>query len=105
MTPKPALLEDFERWIVGYSDDPVLRPVVISLGGHAVIVVAPLLLAVYRSASVGAAGVLGFLLGVSAWLARVEIRQRGPRALTAAIVGSWVLGIACAFLFEWTQVI
>lgn len=103
--PAEGHLTSLERWVVGYADDLMLRPVLWSLAGHAVVVVAPLLLAIWRTGSVVAAGVTLLLLVVSGWLAVAEVRHRGLGGLTLSLVGSWVGGAAFAVVCEWTGVI
>jgi hypothetical protein len=101
-----GVLESLRALVVGYSDDSVLHPVLLSLGGHAVVVVAPLLLSVWRTGSVLAALIALALVVPSAWICGVEItHRRRPAWITATVVGSWVGGAAFAVFCEWTQVI
>ncbi len=115
MTPPPAgpprggprgPLDAVRELVEGYSDDAGLRPVLLSLAGHAVVVVAPLFLAVWRTGSGSAALLALGLLAASVWIAQVEVAHRGrPAGITWSLVGSWVGGAAFAVFCEWTQVI
>ena len=101
-----GLLDSARALVRGYSDDAMLRPVLLSLAGHAVVVVAPLLLAIWRAGSGSAALLSLALLAVSAWVAAVEIAHRGrPAAITAALAASWLGGAVFAAFCEWSQVI
>ena len=78
-------LDWVQGWVVGYSDDPALRPVLVALGGHLVVVAAPLLLV------------------ASGWLTRVEWAHRGrPGAIGASLWASWLGAVVFAWFCERT---
>jgi hypothetical protein len=96
-------LDWVQGWVVGYSDDPALRPVLVALGGHLVVVAAPLLLVGWRTGSVLAWVSTALLLVASGWLTRVEWAHRGrPGAIGASLWASWLGAVVFAWFCERT---
>lgn len=93
-------------WVIPYLDDSILWPVAISLLGHVVVVIVPLMLDVYRAGTVSSAVVLLVMLGVSGWLVRLELRAiKRPGALTGVLGAMWLVSLPFAWFAESTGVL
>lgn len=92
------------RWFLQYVRDTTLLPVTIALFGHFVLLLAGLLLAIWRAGSVGAGLGLAVLGALSVGLAAVEARivGIGGRA-TWIVVATWLGGVALAWYSERTD--
>lgn len=87
-----------DRWVLVFVREPTLWPVLVVLIGHAVALLAPLLLWALRDGRSGPLVLLsllgaGSLSGV-AW----ELRRRGPGALTGLLASTWLLSAGAAWL-------
>ncbi|MCB9684812.1 MAG: hypothetical protein H6738_14575 [Alphaproteobacteria bacterium] len=87
-----------EQWVLPYTEEPILRPVLFSLLAHVVVVMVPVLLDVVRTGSGWSVFLLLASLVVTAACVGVEIRAIGrPRVVTLLTVATWV-GI---LFFSW----
>ena len=85
-----------DRWILVFVREPTLWPVMLVVIGHAVALLAPLMLFAYRDGQRGSAVTLA-VLGIPCLAGVVwEIRRRGPGALTGLVASTWSLGVAAA---------
>jgi hypothetical protein len=105
--PPPAterVADAVDRWFLQYVRDMNLLPVTLALFGHLVLLVAGLLLGVWRTGSVGAGLGLAVLGALSVGLGAVEARVVGigGRA-TWIVVATWLGGVALAWYSERTD--
>lgn len=95
-----------QEWVLPYVDDSVLWPVAVSLLGHVVIVIVPLMLQVWRHGSVGAGVLLAALLVGTVWLVRMEALAVGRvGALTGVLAVMWAVSFPAAWFAEVTGVL
>jgi hypothetical protein len=100
---RPSLPVAVETGFLVYVRDPNLMPVTLALFGHVAILITGLLLAVWRSASWLAGGALLVLAAATVSLVVIELRQAGrPSRAGVVFVGTWMLGLAVAWLAERT---
>jgi len=85
-----------DRWLLVFVRESTLWPVLLVLIGHAVALVAPLLLWAIRDGERGPAWALALLGLPSALGVAWELRHRGPGALTGLLLSTWGLSIAAA---------
>ena len=85
-----------DRWLLVFVREPTLWPVLLVVVGHAIALLAPLLLWAIRDGQSGPAWTLALLalpcVAGTAW----ELRHRGPGALTGLILSTWGLSAATA---------
>jgi hypothetical protein len=92
-----------EQWVLPYVREPVLRPVLIALLGHVVVVLVPVLLAVVRTRDGWAMGLLGAALALTAWAVWTELRAIGrPGAVALTAAASWLGTFGFAWLADAT---
>ena len=93
-------------WVIPYLDDSILWPVAVSLLGHVVVVIVPLMLDIYRHHNLTSVAVLLAMLAGSAWLVRIELRALGrPRAVTGVRAAMWLVSMPFAWFAERTGVL
>jgi hypothetical protein len=85
-----------DRWLLVFVREPTLWPVLLVVIGHAIALLAPLLLWAIRDGQRGPGWTLALLAlpcvaGIS-W----ELRDRGPGALTGLLFSTWALSVAAA---------
>ncbi len=81
-----------ERAILPYLHEPTLWPVLLVVLAHAIVLVAQLLVFVWRDGGVGSFMGLGVLAVLSLAAIRLEVRdRRRPGAITALATVIWVL--------------
>ena len=85
-----------DRWLLVFVRESTLWPVLLVLVGHAVALVAPLLLWAGRDGESGPAWTLGLLALPCAYGIAWELKSRGPGALTGLILSTWGLSVAAA---------
>lgn len=88
-----------ERWVWTYLREPSLWPVALALLGHAMILVAPVMLFAWRDGNPVAWLALSLLLGGTGHLVWLELRHsRRPGAVTLALALTWAAagGVAWA---------
>lgn len=94
-----------ENWVLPYARDSALRPVLLAILGHVVVVLAPLVLYVVRSGSGRATGILAALTLVSVGLVGFEtVRFRRPGAVTVVVLCTWATSLGLAWLADRTGV-
>ncbi len=85
------------KWVLPYLKEPALLPVLLALLGHVVVVLAPLMLAVWRVHSGWAAVLLVVAAVGSAFPIRWEwLDEGGPRGVSAVVVLTWLVSLAAA---------
>lgn len=89
-----------DRWILVFVREPTLWPVLLVVIGHAVALLAPLLLWALRDGQRGPAVTLALLGALSATGVVWELRRRGPGALTGLLVSTWLLSGTGALLAQ-----
>lgn len=95
-----------EGWVLPYLGEPALWPVLIALLGHVVVVLTPLMLAVWRVQSPAAALALAGALALTFWLSRVGWRiEQYPWLLAATALATWLSSFAFAVLCERTGIL
>ena len=88
-----------EEWLLPYLREPSLWPVAVAVLGHVVVVLAPLMLVLWRTGSVAAGMALGVLLVASLWPVRWEVGAQGrPGCATGVLVVVWVVSGLTAWL-------
>lgn len=85
-------------WILPYLGEPGLWPVLVAILGHVVVLIAPMLLGIWRGAAIMAVPLTAVLMG-SFSLIRMEVRSIGrPRWFTFTVVGCWVGAVLVAYI-------
>ncbi len=98
-----AVTDWVDTWVLPYFDREVLWPVLIALLGHVVVIVVPLMLAVYRVGSLTAVVGVLFSLSLSVAFCWFEVRHKGrPGSVVVAIALTWAASIGLAVLCERT---
>ncbi len=86
-----------------YVRNPSLWPVLVALLGHVVIVIAPLMLAVWRVGSVAAGVVLVALAALTLGACVVEARAlKRPGGVGVSLALTWAAALGVAWLAEST---
>jgi hypothetical protein len=94
------------EWVLPYLREPALMPVLLALLGHVVVVLAPLMLAVWRVHSVEAALLLLLVAGGSVFPLRWECLDEGrPGGVSATVVLTWLASVAAAYFGDRTGVL
>lgn len=87
-----------DRWILVFVREPTLWPVLLVVIGHAVALMAPLLLWALLDGHGRSMVALGLLAALSLAGVTWELRRRGPGALTGLLASTWALSAGMAWL-------
>jgi hypothetical protein len=88
-----------DRWLLPFVREPTLWPVLLVVIGHAMAIIAPLLLLAVRDRSVPASVALLGLVAVSGVTVRFDLRRSGrPAALSWVVLVTWLGSGAVAWL-------
>lgn len=92
-----------EQWVIPYVREPALRPVLIALLGHVVVVLVPLLLAVARTGDGWAVALLVASAALTLAALVVELRAlRRPGAVALAALACWAAALGGAWFADAT---
>jgi len=95
--PRSAWPPFIAQWVLPYLKEPTLLPVTLALLGHVVVVLAPLMLMLWRVGSLWAAVLLIAAAALSSFPIRWEwLDEGGPRGVSAVVVLTWLASVAAA---------
>jgi hypothetical protein len=94
-----------EQWVLPFIRESGLWPVLVALLGHVLVLIAPLLLALWRG-NPGASVPLTVLILASFWLCKTEHEANGRLgAVTGVVLGSWLASAGLAWVAHTTGVL
>ena len=97
----PEAESRLEQVLLAFLREPMLWPVLVAVVGHAVALLAPLLLLALRERRLASLAALLLLLGLSALMSWRESRLRGrPSPLSGLLWTTWLLAGGAAWIAD-----
>lgn len=94
-----------ERWVMPYVAESGLWPVLAALLGHVVLVIAPVLLGLWRG-NPAMALPLTVMIMISVWIIRTEWAGYGRPARASVVVGlTWCAAVVLAYVGDRTDLL
>jgi len=104
--PEASTEPRWMRFTRPYMEDASLRPVLLAFIGHVVILLVPVMLAVWRTQNLPAVGTLIIMLVGSGMIANTERQIRGRLgAFSLVLLLTWIAGVALSWVCLVTNVL